>query len=488
MSTSSSSSAATAAGAAAPTPAGLIDMRQQRRGRKKRPVKKKERVYMLLYPGGKLKRSAEQVSTKVRRRKYYGIAAERVKTTGGKFLWRVVFDDPIEDIEASPRAVTPVVNPFEAVMASDHASSSSSESEEDQESDKEDGEDEGEDVNAAGNAAGNAAAAVASGSNSPLAAASKKRKRKKKNNHHAEKRARADSELGKLAETVVESNGVPWTYITDCTDDYFPGIPGPPNSDLLGRARAGWADVDYIPDSLLDIWLKLYPGSIQEHCDRVNRAGERMTRQFNAGRAQNDNNLRKWKKVGRKRWLRFISIILAAALEDRTGRDELWSDPPKDEYGAGVNFSTLMSRADFEAIKKAAPWALANEADQNSDLWWMCRRGVFEYNRNRACTIQPGDAFLGDESMSAWSPTASATGGLPHLSYVERKPEPLGTEFKNICSELLGVLLFMEIQEGKDPMRAIMKAKHNMNPNRQGDNGQAAVAIRLTAGALGVHF
>ena len=41
------------------------------------------------------------------------------------------------------------------------------------------------------------------------------------------------------------------------------------------------------------------------------------------------------------------------------------------------------------------------------------------------------------------------TGNLPNLSYVKRKPEPLGTEFKNIVDGLIGVMLWMEIQEGK---------------------------------------
>ena len=32
-------------------------------------------------------------------------------------------------------------------------------------------------------------------------------------------------------------------------------------------------------------------------------------------------------------------------------------------------------------------------------------------------------------------------GGLPNLSYVMRKPKPLGTEFKNIIDGLTGVML-----------------------------------------------
>ena len=64
-----------------------------------------------------------------------------------------------------------------------------------------------------------------------------------------------------------------------------------------------------------------------------------------------------------------------------------------------------------------------------------------------------------DESMSAWCPRASKRGGLPHISYVIRKPEPLGTEFKTAADPATGIMLALEIQEGKpamDAMRARM--------------------------------
>ena len=36
-----------------------------------------------------------------------------------------------------------------------------------------------------------------------------------------------------------------------------------------------------------------------------------------------------------------------------------------------------------------------------------------------------------------------------------RKPKPLGTEFKNIVDGLTGVMLWLEIQEGKDRLRKL---------------------------------
>ena len=45
------------------------------------------------------------------------------------------------------------------------------------------------------------------------------------------------------------------------------------------------------------------------------------------------------------------------------------------------------------------------------------------------------------------------SGNLPNLSFVARKPEPLGTEFKNLVDGMTGALLWLEIQEGKERMR-----------------------------------
>mmetsp|Transcript_36692 Transcript_36692/g.86170 ORF Transcript_36692/g.86170 Transcript_36692/m.86170 type:complete len:238 (+) Transcript_36692:989-1702(+) len=49
--------------------------------------------------------------------------------------------------------------------------------------------------------------------------------------------------------------------------------------------------------------------------------------------------------------------------------------------------------------------------------------------------------------MSPWR-----GGRLPHLSFVPRKPEPLGVELKTLCDSTTGVMLFLEICEGKERM------------------------------------
>ena len=55
--------------------------------------------------------------------------------------------------------------------------------------------------------------------------------------------------------------------------------------------------------------------------------------------------------------------------------------------------------------------------------------------------IDAGFLKVGDESMSAIRFRTTAKGNLPHLSYILRKPEPLGTEFNTVAFSVTGALI-----------------------------------------------
>ena len=87
-----------------------------------------------------------------------------------------------------------------------------------------------------------------------------------------------------------------------------------------------------------------------------------------------------------------------------------------------------------------------NSAGKN-DPWREVRWLVRGYNANRRATIIASWLIVVDETMWAWTGQ-----GMPHLSFVKRKPEPLGAEVKNLCDGLSGVMLYLELQEGKTRM------------------------------------
>jgi hypothetical protein len=75
------------------------------------------------------------------------------------------------------------------------------------------------------------------------------------------------------------------------------------------------------------------------------------------------------------------------------------------------------------------------------------------FNANRATRLHTdGDSTL-DESMCAYQAHFDKLGGLPNVSFIKRKPKPLGTEFKTICDTETGVMKLMEIHEVKYAMR-----------------------------------
>jgi hypothetical protein len=71
----------------------------------------------------------------------------------------------------------------------------------------------------------------------------------------------------------------------------------------------------------------------------------------------------------------------------------------------------------------------------NHDPWYMVSKLIAEFNGNRKIIVAASVFKLLYESMSAWHPRKTKTGGLPNISFILRKPKPLSTEFKSMaCS------------------------------------------------------
>ena len=85
-----------------------------------------------------------------------------------------------------------------------------------------------------------------------------------------------------------------------------------------------------------------------------------------------------------------------------------------------------------------------------------------------------------DEAMSPFQPRTTASADLPHLSFVERKPKKLGTEYKCVADGRHGLMRSLEIQEGKEAMAA--------KRHRQNYPAATAQALRLVELTLGVRF
>ena len=153
----------------------------------------------------------------------------------------------------------------------------------------------------------------------------------------------------------------------------------------------------------------------------------------------------------------FMGVLLARCLHPTMSVKDVFSSGSKGGLFPSSNFGRFVSRDRFQ-------WFWSNLTIEDSsasipydDPWYPIRRFVDKCNENRKLRCEPGGALVVDESMSEWTgkagKDATSWGGLPHLSFIKRKPKPLGTEFKTTCCGATGVMIFMEIQEGKDADR-----------------------------------
>ena len=191
---------------------------------------------------------------------------------------------------------------------------------------------------------------------------------------------------------------------------------------------------------LMQLFFDLYPGDMQADLRQMNRYAVEVEK------------IKHFKEVSQKEFLVFYGLIIGAAQFSQKGR-RLWKHGQRRGIAGTPNFDDYMSHWRFKQIKSLVVWAAADLEKKEEDPWFVIRKIVNNFNQVRKDKIDTGLIKLLDESMSSLRPRQTPTGGLPYLSFILRKPKPLGTEFKVLCDASTGVFLVIEIQEGKLPMR-----------------------------------
>ena len=116
-----------------------------------------------------------------------------------------------------------------------------------------------------------------------------------------------------------------------------------------------------------------------------------------------------------------------AALFDK-GKEKLLDKLPS------IDLSDRMKKYRFEQLKRVIPTAF--HGDDEADPWNPIKSLIDGFNNNRARKIAASYCKVHNESMSAFKPRTMQTGGLPFLSFILRKPKPIGTELKvTACTE-----------------------------------------------------
>ena len=92
-----------------------------------------------------------------------------------------------------------------------------------------------------------------------------------------------------------------------------------------------------------------------------------------------------------------------------------------------------------------------DDASFELNEWCFVEGLVDEFNAHMQDTVNPGWLLAPDESMSAWRGKQGKKDPkkIPKLQFVQRKPEPLGCELKDIADAQSRMILRMEIMKGK---------------------------------------
>ncbi len=113
------------------------------------------------------------------------------------------------------------------------------------------------------------------------------------------------------------------------------------------------------------------------------------------------------------------------------------------------DFGRQLSHDRFQRVLRYWARGLPEEREKiKQNPWAQIDPWVKGYNDARLREVKPGSCVTPDETMLEWK-GKSGFGGLPHQSYIVRKPEPLGTEGKTLCEGTFGICIHFEVQKGK---------------------------------------
>ena len=191
---------------------------------------------------------------------------------------------------------------------------------------------------------------------------------------------------------------------------------------------------------LADLFMHMYPGNWRDLLSNMNEAIKAR-------------ECATFKLVSQREWFQFHAIIFVAHPYGEGGAYLVSTNVNGFERAPNVGEHGMKAWR-FKQIMKYFPYSFVHPSvSEEDDKWYMISWFVEAYNKKRRETVAASRALTIDESMTAWKPRTSKTGGLPNISYIMRKPEPLGIEWKVTCCTVTGIILKLEIMRGKEGMK-----------------------------------
>ena len=268
--------------------------------------------------------------------------------------------------------------------------------------------------------------------------------------------AKVREQLGKTVREKSGNQSILWTVI----DGY---VPEDLLEDLPDNKAVGWKEIINLKSTPKNqILARLYLDLMFHDTDDL----KSLVRQMNSTiKSTRDSRA---KLFSPEEFIVGIGLLIGAAAFHQQGshcwkekEDEKADLTTEEEFFSLIshpNFDKYMTYNRFKDFRRFFPtiWIDENEEgkDPNDrDPWYQITLAIKRFNMIRQKKIHKSQWAVIDESMSAWRPRTTRLGGLPHLSHVPRKPEPLGTEFKCTADPASGCMLALEIQQGKEAMK-----------------------------------
>ena len=251
-------------------------------------------------------------------------------------------------------------------------------------------------------------------------------------------------ELCKEGTTYTQRNGkgesVRWTMIPEHAD--LQPIPVRPEESLGIHDPVIKQQIANSALPTADLYLRLVYRS-----GNWRGALERMNRKINLhneaqARTSSSSNRRSIHDFTEKEFLIGNAIVVGASDCSEKG-ENLWENSRSNRQwkkhwvsvSSPTNFGQYMRYYRFKQFKQFFPliWQESSQpvVVDNNNSWWKFEPAIRTFNDNRRELITPSSIIAIDESMSAFRPQTTKTGRLPNISYILRKPENLGTEFKS---------------------------------------------------------
>jgi hypothetical protein len=110
-----------------------------------------------------------------------------------------------------------------------------------------------------------------------------------------------------------------------------------------------------------------------------------------------------------------------------------------------------MSRHRFEVLESAMQFCNAD----SSDRWWPIRQLLTLFNEHMKGVFVAGKWVTIDESGFWWLGKDGQWhhDGMPHVTKIIRKPRSVMAELKSLADAITGIMIALELQEGKDAMK-----------------------------------